>query len=92
MYESRSEFRDEIVRYIGTDLNGYTLEDCAIDYLEQTAVDHLKADNILDAEGIKKITELTAAQNVKSNLIKRDEEKTIRKQDVEAREAILRIR
>jgi uncharacterized membrane protein YqiK len=91
LYEARREFRGEIVDIIGTDLNGYTLEDCAIDYLEQTALTHLKADNILDAEGIKKITELTAVQNVKSNLITRDEEKTIRKQDVEAREAILEL-
>ncbi|MHB0753892.1 flotillin family protein [Polaribacter sp. M15] len=91
LYEARREFRDEIVDIIGTDLNGYTLEDCAIDYLEQTPVSFLKADNILDSEGIKKITELTAAQNVKSNLIMRDEQKTIRKQDVEAREAILEL-
>ncbi|MCT8338948.1 SPFH domain-containing protein [Flavobacteriaceae bacterium TK19130] len=91
LYEARREFRDEIVNIIGTDLNGYTLEDCAIDFLEQTAVTSLKPDNILDAEGIKKITELTAAQNIKANLIKRDEEKTIRKQDVEAREAILEL-
>ncbi|WP_437368697.1 SPFH domain-containing protein [Maribacter litoralis] len=91
LYEARREFRDEIVDIIGIDLNGYTLEDCAIDYLEQTAVAHLKADNILDAEGIKKITDLTAAQNIKANLIKRDEEKVIRKQDVEAREAILEL-
>lgn len=91
LYEARREFRDEIVDIIGTDLNGYTLEDCAIDYLEQTPVNFLKSDNILDAEGIKKITELTALQNVKANLIKRDEEKVIRKQDVEAREAILEL-
>jgi len=91
LYEARREFRDEIVDIIGTDLNGYTLEDCAIDFLEQTSVTELKPDNILDAEGIKKITELTAIQNVKANLIKRDEEKTIRKQDVEAREAILEL-
>ena len=91
LYEARREFRDEIVDIIGTDLNGYTLEDCAIDYLEQTPVSFLKPDNILDAEGIKKITELTANQNVKANLIKRDEEKIIRKQDVEAREAILEL-
>lgn len=91
LYEARREFRDEIVDIIGTDLNGYTLEDCAIDFLEQTPVSHLKADNILDAEGIKKITELTAVQSIKANLIKRDEEKTIRKQDVEAREAILEL-
>ena len=91
LYEARREFRDEIVDIIGTDLNGYTLEDCAIDYLEQTSVQFLKPDNILDAEGIKKITELTAEQNMKANLIKRDEEKVIRKQDVEAREAILEL-
>ena len=91
LYEARREFRDEIVDIIGTDLNGYTMEDCAIDYLEQTPVSFLKADNILDAEGIKKITELTAAQNMQANLIKRDEEKVIRKQDVEAREAILEL-
>ncbi|SEA67038.1 SPFH domain-containing protein [Bizionia paragorgiae] len=91
LYEARREFRDEIVNIIGTDLNGYTLEDCAIDFLEQTSVKELKPDNILDAEGIKKITELTAVQNMKANLIKRDEEKTIRKQDVEAREAILEL-
>ncbi|GAB3647766.1 flotillin family protein [Echinicola sediminis] len=91
LYEARREFRDEIVDIIGTDLNGYTLEDCAIDFLEQTPISHLKPDNILDAEGIKKITELTAVQNMKANLIKRDEEKTIRKQDVEAKEAILEL-
>ncbi len=91
LYEARREFRDEIVNIIGTDLNGYVLDDCAIDDLEQTSLEFLKSDNILDAEGIKKITELTAAQNVKANLIRRDEEKTIRKQDVEAQEAILEL-
>ncbi|WP_299159647.1 flotillin family protein [uncultured Tenacibaculum sp.] len=91
LYEARREFREAIMDIIGTDLNGYALDDCAIDYLEQTPVSFLKADNILDAEGIKKITELTAAQNIKSNLIMRDEQKVIRKQDVEAREAILEL-
>ena len=91
LYEARREFRNEIIDIIGTDLNGYILDDCAIDDLEQTSLSVMKADNILDAEGIKKITELTAAQNIKSNLIKRDEEKVIRKQDVEAREAILEL-
>ena len=91
LYEARMEFRQEIVGIIGTDLNGYVLDDCAIDHLEQTAVQHLKPDNILDAQGIKKITELTAIQNIKANQIKRDEEKTIRKQDVEAQEAILAL-
>lgn len=91
LYEARREFRDEIINIIGTDLNGYVLDDCAIDYLEQTEIKFLSPDNILDSEGIKKITDLTAAQNIKANLIRREEEKVIKKQNVEAREAILEL-
>ncbi|MCD0480068.1 flotillin family protein [Chryseobacterium sp. LC2016-29] len=91
LYEARSEFRQEILDIIGTDLNGYVLDDCAIDYLEQTKIENLDKDNILDSEGIKKITELTANQNIKANQVRRDEEKIITKQNVEAREAILEL-
>ncbi|WCM40958.1 flotillin family protein [Flavobacterium sp. CBA20B-1] len=91
LYEARREFRDEILNIIGTDLNGYILDDCAIDYLEQTELQFLSANNILDSEGIKKITELTAKQNMNANLIRREEEKVIKKQNVEAREAILEL-
>jgi len=91
LYESRVKFKEEILQIIGTDLNGYILDDCAIDYLEQTGLENLNPDNILDAEGIKKITELTAAQAILSNNIDRDKEKTIRRQDVEAQEAILEL-
>lgn len=91
LYEARREFRDEILDVIGTDLNGYVLDDCAIDYLEQTEIKYLSSENILDSEGIRKITDLTANQNMKSNLIRREEEKTIRKQNVEAREAIIEL-
>jgi uncharacterized membrane protein YqiK len=72
-------------------LNGFTLDDCAIDFLEQTQLENLDPDNILDAEGIKKITELTAAQAKLSNNIQRDKEKVIKQQDVQAREAILEL-
>jgi len=62
LYEDRDTFRDEILKVIGTDLNGFVLDDAAIDFLEQTPLAMLDPDNILDAEGIKKITELTADQ------------------------------
>jgi uncharacterized membrane protein YqiK len=91
LYNSRERFKEEILKIIGTDLNGYVLDDAAIDYLEQTPIGRLNQDNILDAEGIKKITDLTAKQQVLANHIRRDREKTITKQDVEAREAILEL-
>ncbi len=91
LYTEREHFKDEILQVIGTDLNGYVLDDAAIDYLEQTDKKLLNPDNILDAEGIKKITELTANQAVLSNDIERHKEKTIVKQDVLAREAVLEL-
>jgi len=91
LYTNRDVFKEEIIKVIGTDLNGYILDDAAIDYLEQTNLDHMDPRNILDAEGIKKITDLTATQAVLANEITRNKEKTIVKQDVEAREAILEL-
>ncbi len=91
LYTDRVKFKQQIIDVIGTDLNGYTLDDCAIDYLEQTNISHLDAKNILDSEGIKKITDLTAAQAIRSNEIEREKEKTIKQQDVSAREAILEL-
>ncbi|HLA32674.1 MAG TPA: flotillin family protein [Pseudomonas sp.] len=91
LFENRQEFRDRIVEVIGNDLNGYVLEDVAIDYLEQTAKSSLDPSNILDAEGIRKITQLTAAQNVITNDLERNEELAIKKKNVETREATLAL-
>ncbi|MBV7651797.1 flotillin family protein [Streptomyces albidoflavus] len=91
LYTQREEFRDRIIAVIGTDLNGYSLEDAAIDYVEQTPLAQLDAQNILDAQGIRKITELTAAEHVRTNEFQRHEEKEITRQDVDAREAILEL-
>ncbi|MEV5824442.1 flotillin family protein [Spirillospora sp. NPDC052242] len=91
LYVRRNEFRDHIIQVIGTDLNGYSLEDAAIDYLEQTPLLSLDKSNILDAQGIRKITELTAIEHVRTNEHARNEEKEITRQNVEAREAILEL-
>lgn len=91
LYDKRDVFKDEIIKVIGQDLNGYVLEDAAIDTLEQTPLEHLDKDNILDAEGIKKITELTAAQAILTNEFRQRERMAIRKQDVEANEKVLEL-
>jgi uncharacterized membrane protein YqiK len=91
LYTQRDRFRDQIIQVIGTDLNGYSLEDAAIDYLEQTPLSKLDPANILDAQGIRKITELTAIEHVRTNEFQRHEEKEITRQNVDAREAILEL-
>jgi len=91
LYTKRHVFKEQIMEVIGEDLNGYVLDDAAIDYLEQTPVESLDNDNILDARGIRKITEITAQQAVFTNELRRDAEKNTRKKDVETREAILEL-
>ena len=91
LYTQRDKFKNDILRNIGEDLNGYVLDDAAIDFLEQTPLVSLDKDNILDAQGIRKITQITAEQAVHTNDLRREEEKAIKKQDVEAKEAILEL-
>lgn len=91
LYTKRNQFRDSIIEVIGRDLNGYVLEDAAIDFLEQTPLTALDKDNILDAQGIRKITELTALQHIATNEHQNNERKLIKKQDVSAAEAIFEL-
>ncbi|MFD7714116.1 SPFH domain-containing protein [Streptomyces sp. NPDC059785] len=91
LYTKREELRYRIIEVIGVDLSGYHLEDAAIDYLEQTPLTQLDPANVLDAQGIRKITELTAVEHVRTNEAQRAEEKEITRQNVDAREAILEL-
>jgi uncharacterized membrane protein YqiK len=91
LYTKREEIKDKVVETIGRDLNGYMLEDCAIDFLEQTPVDMLDKDNILDAQGIRKITQLTTEQNVFTNELRQTERLAVTKRNVEADEAIFSL-
>src|SRR5690606_25949357 len=88
LYEEREQFRKEIETVIGQDLNGFTREDTAIDYLEQTPLELLDPQNTLDAEGIRKITEITAAQNIKTNELRQDERMKVGAENLKADEAV----
>jgi uncharacterized membrane protein YqiK len=91
LYTKRDAIKDQVIQVIGKDLNGYMLEDCAIDFLEQTPVEMLDKDNILDAQGIRKITELTSVQNIHTNEFRQSERMAITKRNVEADEAIFAL-
>lgn len=91
LFENRIQFRERIIEVIGNDLNGYALEDVAIDYLEQTPKSSLDPNNIQDSAGIRKITEITAVQNVETNRLEKDESLAITKKNVETKEAMLAL-
>lgn len=91
LFTQRNEFRDKIKEVIGEDLSGYSLEDVAIDYLEQTPINQLDPMNILDAEGIRRITELTTKQNIETNQLKENENNQIKQQNTVALEKNLEL-
>ena len=91
LYTKRDDFKDKIIEVIGKDLNGFILDDAAIDYLEQTPLDALDKDNIMDADGIRKITEITVQHNVQTNELRQKERMETGSQNLNADEAIFRF-
>ncbi|WP_116246375.1 flotillin family protein [Nocardiopsis sp. FIRDI 009] len=91
LFTQREQFRHAIVSLIGTDLNGYSLEDVAIDELEQTPLHQHDADNILDAQGISKITERTAIEHKRTNEFENDRRKEIDRQNTETAETLAEL-
>jgi uncharacterized membrane protein YqiK len=91
LYTQRDLFKDQIIQVIGKDLNGYILDDAAIDFLEQTPIDVLDHQNVLDALGIKKITDITTNANIGTNELKQHERMELGRQNLTADEAIFRF-
>ncbi len=87
----RDEFAAAVQENLAADLrqNGLTLETVTISMLDQTPSENLNPHNVFDAQGLRKITEITQSQNVERNRIDRDAERAIKEKDVDTRKQIL---
>jgi uncharacterized membrane protein YqiK len=91
LYHNRRAFRDEVLKALGQEgeqeiiLNGYKLDDVAIQYLEQLPLEMHNEDNVLDARGRKEIAERTSSEVEQANDRLREKEVTIAEQNREAR-------
>lgn len=84
LFTERIKFRDQIQNTIGKDLDGFLLQDVAIDYLEQTPLEQHDPNNVLDAEGIKKITEITQHERVLANEFSQRAQVQVEKENADA--------
>ncbi len=91
LYTQRDVFKDQIIQVIGRDLNGYVLDDAAIDFLEQTPMDVLDPANVLDSLGIKKITQITTQAAIDTNEHKQRERMELGRQNLTSDEALFRF-
>ncbi len=87
----RDEFLSEVIKLVAEDLNsnGLILETVTISKLDQTDEQFLKAENIFDAQGRRKIAEITQLNLTERNRLVRDGEHARKQQNVQTEQGIL---
>ncbi|HLJ53895.1 MAG TPA: SPFH domain-containing protein [Chthonomonadaceae bacterium] len=93
IHTKRDEFAEKVKEHVKADLeaNGLLLESVTISELDQTDPGELSDNNVFDAQGKKKITEITAAAAVERNSLDRTAERARKLKDVETRQQILEL-
>jgi uncharacterized membrane protein YqiK len=89
----RDEFLSEVMKLLGDDLraNGLILETVTISRLDQTDDSFLKAENIFDAQGRRKIAEITQINLTERNRLVREGERQRKLQDVQTHQEVLEL-
>ena len=87
----REELRDQVLEVIGRDLSGFVLDDVMIGPIEHTPIAQLDPHNLRDAEGIRRLTERVAAENIRANELKLREAAEQARMELQAHEARLAV-
>lgn len=91
LYKSRKEFRDQVKQLLENDMEGFKLYDVVIDKIEQTPLEALDPNNILDVNGINKITKITAEKNIDTAQVRENERTETKKRSVDGDTARLQL-
>ena len=93
IHTKRDEFAERVKEHVKSDLeaNGLLLESVTISELDQTDPSELSDNNVFDAQGKRKITEITAAAMVERNNLERAAEQARKNRDVTTRQQILNL-
>src|SRR5204863_7058401 len=91
LHSKRDEFASAVQAIVTHDLasNGLTLESVTISALDQTDPTQLQERNVFDAQGLRKIAEITQRARVERNLIERDAEKQVVEKNVSTTKTVL---
>ncbi len=91
LHAERDDFATTVSQLVREDLksNGLTLESVTISRLDQTDTSRLNEQNVFDAQGLRKIAEITQQARVERNLYERDAEREITQKNVDTRKQVL---
>jgi uncharacterized membrane protein YqiK len=91
LHRDRDRVKDQLIAIIGTDLSGFVLDDVVLGLIEQTPLELLDPNNVLDAQGIRKITERTAEESVRRNELVQESERRRLVQQLELEELVIEL-
>jgi uncharacterized membrane protein YqiK len=91
LHSKRDEFASAVQQIVTHDLssNGLTLESVTISSLDQTDPTQLQERNVFDAQGLRKIAEITQRARVERNEIEREAEKQVVEKNVSTTKTVL---
>lgn len=91
LLDKRDKFREDVIKMLENDLDGFILHQVSIDSLEMTPLEDLDPSNVIDAEGIRKITEITSEKNIKTAELDQTKLTKIRMEEVTGENARLQL-
>jgi uncharacterized membrane protein YqiK len=91
LHSKRDEFASAVQAIVTHDLssNGLTLESVTISSLDQTDPSQLQEKNVFDAQGLRKIAEITQKARVERNEIERESERQVQEKNVSTAKKVL---
>jgi uncharacterized membrane protein YqiK len=91
LHAKRDEFAAEVQKIVTHELgaNGLTLETVTISSLDQTDTKSLQETNVFDAQGLRKIAQITQEARIERNRIEREAEQNVVAKNVETRKKVL---
>jgi uncharacterized membrane protein YqiK len=91
LHSKRDEFASSVQQIVTHDLasNGLTLESVTISALDQTDPTQLQERNVFDAQGLRKIAEITMKAKVERNEIEQESSKQVVQKNVHTRKLVL---
>src|SRR5215210_8051932 len=93
LHAKRDEFASAVQEIVIHDLshNGLTLESVTISSLDQTDPTQLQERNVFDAQGLRKIAEITQRARVERNIIEREAERQVVERNVMTSKKVLEL-
>src|SRR3954464_5178633 len=93
LHTKRDEFANAVQAICTHDLasNGLTLESVTISSLDQTDPTQLQERNVFDAQGLRKIAEITQKARVERNVIERESERQVVERNVMTSKKVLEL-